>query len=234
MKLTIAKATTTAEIEACRELVQGVYGEAYGVRFAEREYDLENSIEGWPDRFLMALAGDDLAACLGIYDFQTYVERFGKVTAKDLDPFLAAAGAEGDAASRHWVELTRMTTSKQFRSRSVGLLLTGAGHSVSFLGTWRGKPPLVLTSLRLSLSESFWGHLSIGCRTIKAFPEYKVHERYRVAGDPMVSRLTIPELDVPARWLHLRLPAKLDSAAIRDVPPRAEAPSKSTRLARSS
>jgi hypothetical protein len=192
-----------------------VYGEAYGVQFVEREFDLEKKIEGWPDRFLMALFGDKLAACIGLYDGPTYVERFGRVTAQDLDPLLATAGAQGDAASRHCVELTRLTTNREYRTHRVAWLLMAAGHSVAFLGTWRGKPPLVLTGLRLSLSESLVRPLSIACRTIKAFPEYKVHEHYRVADDPMVSRLTIPELDVASRWLNLRLPAELDSVAFR-------------------
>lgn len=214
MKIAIAPASTPAEIRACRELVAQVYGEAYGVRFSETEFNLDERVEGWPDRFLMALSGKKLAACLGIYDGPTYVERFGGVTAADLDPLLKAAGVRPEAAGRRWVELARMTTNREFRSRHVGLLLTGAAHSMEFLDARKAGLPLVLTCLRLSLSEKFWGHISVGCRTIKPFPEYRIHDRYRIPGDPMVSRLTIPEVDVPARWLNLKLPTAVDAALL--------------------
>ncbi len=214
MTTSIAPATTRQEIQSCRELVAQVYGEAYGVQFSEGQFDLQRNVEGWPDRFLMARDGVDLAGCLGLYESETYVERFGGVSAEDLERHLTEAGVP-IVARRPCVELTRLTTRKELRSRRTAWLLAGAGHSIAFLGTVCGKPPLVLTSMRLSLSEGLIAPLSIRYRTLKPFPLYPIHDRYRVAGDPMVCRLSIPEIDVPSRWLNLQLPAELSSAALR-------------------
>ena len=62
---------------------------------------------------------------------------------------------------------------------------------------------------KLSIFRGLHDAVGIRSRTLKPFPRYAVHERYRSDDDPMESRLVIPELDVPAEHWERPLPREI-------------------------
>lgn len=213
MKITLRVAESRIDVLRCRRLIAEVYNRDYEVVFSEDHYDLEAKIEPWPHRFLMALHDGELVAACGLYLRDTYVERFGQVSAQDLECQLERAGSRGeyDVACRR--EFTKMSVSHAWRGRGLAAWLTGAGHSKYFTEVEQDRAVMVFCA-KMSIIDNIFHRAGLRTRTIKPFPFYKVHELYRSAEDPMESRLIIPRLDIPERWYELALPGEYEAERI--------------------
>ena len=216
MKLRVQVASTPAEVLRCQYLIAEVYNKEYEVVFSTDRYDLEAKIEPWPHRYFMVLDGAELAATLGLYQRQTYVERFGGVAREDIERELEAAGVKGGYDSSNLREVTKIVVSPAYRGRGLARLMVGCAHSRSFLSDGGDEQPLVVFCAKRSIAEKVHQAAGLRPRRVKPFPYYKVHELYRSADDPMDSYLIIPHLDVPARWYDLALPSDCDTNLMRE------------------
>src|SRR4029079_949629 len=80
----------------CQYAIAEVYNRQYEVVFSEDHHDLEAKIEPWPHRYLMVLRDGDLAATIGLYLRNTYVERFGQVQRAEFDHALGITDTTED------------------------------------------------------------------------------------------------------------------------------------------
>lgn len=213
MKLQVRLAETHADILRCQYAIAEVYNREYEVVFSTDHYDLEAKIEPWPHRYLMLLDGDTLAAAVGLYLRETYVERFGGITRDDIERVLREAGAADRYDARELREVTKLVVTRPYRGRGLSPIALGCAHSTGFMQHASTPPPLVVFCAKRSIMRSVYGAAGLQHRLLKPFPLYKVHELYRSEDDPMESRLMIPDLDVPARWYNLTLPAVLEVEA---------------------
>ncbi len=209
MKVRFEIARESADVLRCRQLVAEIYNAQYGVVFSEDVYDLEAKIEPWPHRFLMASAGGSLAGACGLYMRNTYVERFGLVTDAEVTAALRDAGVEGryDPANRR--EVTKVVVARQFLNGKLYPTLNAFALARAFLDMESERPPLVTCCVTRSVRRLI-ARQGIRLRRLKPFPVYKMHEAYRSESNPMDSYLVIPELDVPASFRDLAIPAEYD------------------------
>jgi len=210
VRVLFRRAETWTDITRCKRLVAEVYNREYGVFFSEEAYDLTAKIEPWPHRFLMALHGRDLLGTIGLYERNTYVERFGAVTDEDFASLLEDAGCRDRHPSMHKRETTKLSIAHAARGHGLATALLGAAHARAFYADAGMEPPVMVSCGRLSIYQRVYGRAGVATRTVRPFPFYKVHEHYRSDADPMESRLTIPELDVPPAWHELEPPVELD------------------------
>lgn len=210
MRMKIRLAQGPEEIQACQQLVFDIYHRHYGVTFSHDRVDPDARIEPYPDRYLIGLVDGELVAATGLYTELSYVERFGGVTNAEIDSMLVAAGAAGSYTARRKVETTKLVVRDEWNGLGIGRIIHAAGHSREFVQYGSTEPSILVACAKLSVFRHIYGEMDIRTRTIKPFPEYPAHERYRSATDPMESRLIIPDLDIPAKWYNFRLPAELD------------------------
>lgn len=201
-------ARTRGEVLRCQYLIAEVYNKEYEVVFSDDRYDLDAKVEPWPHRYIMALAGQELVAAIGLYLENTYVERFGNVSQVDIERLLDAAGRPAGYSAGRKREITKVSVRRDQRGRGYGRLLLACAHSREFLqmDSPPDAPNLLVCCARRSIWDNMWSRSEIRTRPIKEFPFYKVHELYRSPEDPMDSRLIIPELDVPERYYRRKVP----------------------------
>ena len=189
----------------CRQLVAEVYNRRYGVVFSQDTYDLDAKIEPWPHRFLMGFLGRELAAVCGLYQRNTYVERFGLVSDEEVRVHLREAGLDGthDPATRR--ELTKLVVAPHLLNSGLGPLFIAFAHARAFVELEADRPPLVTFCVVRSMRRLVERH-GVRPRHLKPFPHYRVHELYRSERNPMDSYLVIPDLDVPGCFRDLQIP----------------------------
>jgi hypothetical protein len=204
-------AQTREDVGLCQYAIAEVYNREYEVVFSEDRHDLEAKIEPWPHRYLMVLHDGTLAATVGLYLRNTYVERFGQVT---RDEFLRALG-HPDTVEQYDVsrlrEITKLVVKPEFRGQNLARFTLGAGHSRAFCQTASDAPHLVTFCSKRSIVSHVYEPAGLNRRLIKPFPMYKVHELYRSPEDPMDSYLMVPEADIPPRWYGLELPGRYET-----------------------
>jgi GNAT superfamily N-acetyltransferase len=198
-------AKTNYDVSQCRSLIAEVYYKKMGITFADDTFDIENKIELYPHHYLMGLVQGELVACIGLYLHSTNPERYGKVTDIEVDMLLKKAGVCRKYSGKYKRELTKFVVKEEWRNKGIGKRLLAAAHSKDFIHMNEEKPHVLINCATLSMFKHFWQPLGIGNRPIKPVPIYKIHEFYR-HHQIMESRLTIPSLDIPARWYHFQIP----------------------------
>ena len=176
--------------------------------FSESSYDLEAKIEPWPHRYVMGWHGDQLICAAGLYLKNTYVERFGQVSP---DEFRAVIDDAGAAPRFDWTrkrEYTKIVMREDMRGRGLARFFLAATLSRHFIQVEApaDQPAVLVICGKVSLFTRMWEPIGIRLRPIKPFPIYRVHEFYSSPEDPMVTRMIIPELDIPEKWYNLELP----------------------------
>lgn len=205
-RLHVSLAETPEQVAACRALIAETYLREYGVRMTPDEADPNGLRERMPDRYAMGVIGEQLVACAGLYIGRTYIEEYGQVTGEEIDRVLTDAGV-WDPSPRVRVEYTKVVVREGWGRRGIGRLFIGATHSHTFLEV-DGRTPVLLVCAKLSILR-MWRLIGIRTRLLKEFPAYRNHDRYRASGDPMESRVIIPELDIHRRWYDPTLPTTL-------------------------
>jgi GNAT superfamily N-acetyltransferase len=204
MRVTIRIGRTAGEIEQARDLVARVYAQ-FGVRFAEGSGDPATGTEGWPHRFLVAVADGTVVGAMGLYLRDTYVERFGGVTRAQVDAVVTAAG---ERRGRPLRELAKLAVDPSCRGWALGDALLAAAHSRAFALLEARRPPLVLACARRSIFRR-GAQAGIRARLISSFPESPGHAQARTARNPMENRVLIPEVDVSRAVFERDLPLDL-------------------------
>jgi hypothetical protein len=205
----VERADRPSDVDASRQLIRDTYRDRYGVSFTGGRPDPVQRVEPWPDRYVLARVGDEVVAAAGVYEQQTYVERFGGVTRDDIGRAALAAGA---VPTRPVVEYTKLVVRPEWSGFGLGATFLAVTHSRGFLAPEGGPTPLVLACGKLSVFASLYERARIRTRTLAPFPVYPSHERYRSAVDPMESRVVVPELDLDPIMCALQLPLALDLA----------------------
>src|SRR6185503_3611114 len=199
MDLEIKLAIKRGDILRCQYLIAESYNRRYDIFFSNDVVNLNARIEPYPDRYAMGLIGGELVATAGLYVQETYVERFGGVTAADIDRLLREAGAAGRYSAQRRREYTKLVIRGDWEGRGVGRQFFKATHCRGFLqlDAEPDKPCAIFYSATLSIFQKLHARAGIRTRRIKPFPLYEVHSLYRSDDDPMESRLTVPDLDIP-------------------------------------
>jgi len=217
LKFRAQVATTSADVLRCQYLIADIYNREYDVMFSSDRYDLDAKIEPWPHRYLMLLEGDVLAATLGLYLHDTYVERFGAVVREDFERLLCDAAGAGHYDPTNLREVTKIVVAPPYRGRGLARFMVGCAHSHDFLQAGDERAPLVVFCAKRSIAQRVHQAVGLRPRLLKPFPDYKVHELYRSESDPMDSYLIVPHLDIPTHWLTLKLPCEHDVSETREV-----------------
>lgn len=181
MRFVVCEATTEAEVRRCRELAAQVHQIA------------TEPADGWPDRWLMGLADDQLVATIGLTRREGCVRWF-------LGPHaFSLAQALTEANARELVELRLLAVAPSVRGFRFARLLMAVAYSRGFLAP-SGEVPAVIQ----------FGPPAV----------FKALERlFRVrtqlvgrCGDGEL-RVLVPDRDVPQPILEQELPAELGAAA---------------------
>lgn len=217
MTFRVQIATKQSDVLRCQYLIADVYNKEYEVMFSSDRYDLDAKVEPWPHRYLMLLEGDVLAATLGLYLHDTYVQRFGAVTQEDFTRVLGEASSAGAYDPTNLREVTKIVVARPYRGRGLARYIVGCAHSTAFLQGAEARMPLVVFCAKRSIANKVHQAVGLRPRLLKPFPNYKVHELYRSESDPMDSYLIVPHLDIPARWRALDLPCELEASAFHEV-----------------
>src|SRR6476619_6188775 len=101
-------ARSREEVARCQYAIAEVYNRQYEVVFSEDHHDLDAKIEPLPHRYLMVLHDGDLAATIGLYLRNTYVERFGQVERSEFDGALGSEDRTEDYAVDRLREITKL------------------------------------------------------------------------------------------------------------------------------
>lgn len=203
-------AKSDSEVVQCQSLISEVYYQKLGITFSESSYDIESKIELYPHIYLMGLIDSELVATMGLYLHSTNPERYGKVTAQDIDKLVAEAGFANKYSGKYIRELSKFVVKPEWRKKGIGKLLMGVSHSKDFIHYKQEQPNLVVACANRSIYKYFADSLSINTRIIKPVPFHKIHEFYRSGDEPMESRLIIPELDIPSQWYETKLPREYE------------------------
>lgn len=198
------------EFHQCQSLIAEIYYKKLGITFDESKFDPDAKIELYPHHYLTGLVNGELVATMGLYLHSTNPERYGKVNEQDIDKLLLQAGVANRYSGKYIRELSKFVVKEEWREKGIGKLLMGASHSKDFIHMDEDKPHLLVACANRSIFKYFSDSLGIHTRTIKSVPFYKIHELYRSAHDSMESRLTIPDIDIPAKWYHAKLPSEYE------------------------
>ncbi|MEO8623202.1 MAG: GNAT family N-acetyltransferase [bacterium] len=212
MRVAVRMARTREEVARCQYAIAEVYNRQYEVVFSEDHHDLEAKIEPWPHRYLMVLYEGTLAATIGLYLRNTYVERFGKVERTEFQGALGTAITQEQYDVSRLREITKLVVQPEFRGQNLARFTLGCGHARAFCQTDADAPHLITFCSKRSIVGHVYGPTGLSSRLIKPFPMYKVHELYRSPEDPMDSYLMVPEIDIPRRWYELELPGEYEIA----------------------
>jgi GNAT superfamily N-acetyltransferase len=220
MKVRIEIVDNSVDASACRRLIADVYGAEYGVTFSETEYRLDECVERWPQRFLRAVAEGETIATFGLYQQDTYVERFGNVSLADVEMHIEAAGLSQKYRAEDRCEYTKLVVHPEWRGLALSRRILHAAHARAFIEQDTLRPKIILFCMRRSNVRRLHGNAGVRCRIVKPFPSYPVHERYRSLHDPMHSYLVLPVLDVPVHIHELQFPIEFEigGASSRDEP----------------
>ncbi|BAU64851.1 hypothetical protein STA3757_22270 [Stanieria sp. NIES-3757] len=202
-------AQSDPEIFQCQSLISEVYYQKMGITFSPSYFDIEAKIELYPHHYLMGLIDGEIAATMGLYLHSTNPERYGKVTEQDINKLLDEIGIANQYSGKNIRELSKFVVKDKWRNQGIGKLLMGVAHCQDFIHLNEEQPHLLVSCANRSIFNYFSDCLGIHTHIIKPVPLYKIHEFYRSGNEPMESRLTIPELDIPSHWYHLKLPIEL-------------------------
>jgi hypothetical protein len=208
--LDIQIAKTDSDILQCQSLISKIYYKNLGITFSNYTFNPESKIELYPHHYLMGLVNGELVACIGLYLHSTNPERYGKVTDEEIDKLLEESGASNRYSGKYKRELTKFVVKEEWRNQGIGKFFLGAAHSKYFIHMDEDKPHILVNCAIFSMFKRFWEPLEIRTRILKPVPIYKIHEFYRSNSNPMESRLTIPDIDIPPQWYHLKLPGKYE------------------------
>lgn len=208
LELEVRIARKHSEIVQSQYLIAQTYNRRYGIFFSNDIADLNAKIEPYPHRYIMGFVGTQLVAAAGLYTHNTYVERFGNISDKEIDTLIHVAGASGKYAAARKREFTKLSIREGWEGRGLGRFFFAASHSRDFLQFDTDQPQVLVCCAKMSIFKNMYKPVGIHTRRLKDFPRYSVHERYCSPDDPMESRLILPELDIPKRWFELKLPGK--------------------------
>jgi len=217
VRVDVRIARSREEVARCQYAIAEVYNRQYGVVFSEDHHDLEAKIEPWPHRYLMVLHDGDLAATLGLYLRNTYVERFGQVQRAEFERTLGGEYMSEDYDVGRLREVTKLVVKPEYRGQNLSRFTLGCGHSRAFCQTEADAPHLITSCATRSIVAHIYEPSGLRYRYVKPFPMYKVHEFYRSPEDPMDSYLLVPEADIPPRWYGLELPGEYEVAELMPV-----------------
>jgi len=214
MRFEVRMARSREDVARCQYAIAEVYNRQYGVVFSEDRSDLEAKIEPWPHRFLMVLHDGDLAATVGLYLRNTYVERYGQVERADFESTLGDENITDVYDVGRLREITKLVVKPEYRGQNLSRFTIGCGHSRYFCQTEADAPYLITFCGKRSIATHIYEPTGLTPRCVKPFPVYKVHELYRSPEDPMDSYLLVPEADIPPRWYGLELPGEYEAAEL--------------------
>jgi len=217
MRMEVRPATTREDVARCRNAIAEVYNRQYEVVFSEDHHDLEAKIEPWPHRYLMVLDQGNLAATLGLYVRNTYVERFGQVTREEFEAVLGPPSTSERYDVDRLRELTKLVVQPEYRGLALSRFALACGHARAFCQIDAPAPHLITFCAKQSIVGHVYRSAGLHCRRVKPFPVYKVHELYRSPEDPMDSYLVVPEVDIPSRWYDLELPGEYDATDLMEM-----------------
>jgi hypothetical protein len=203
-------AQSEAEVRQCQSLISEVYYQKMGITFAESHFDPEAKIELYPHHYLMGIINGELVATMGLYLHSTNPERYGQVTEQDINRLLAEIGVAQQYSGKNIRELSKFVVKDNWRKQGIGKLLMGVAHCQDFIHFQEQQPHLLVTCANRSIFDFFSDCLGIRTRLLKPVPFFKIHEFYRSGQQPMESRLSIPELDIPSQWYRLKLPIQIN------------------------
>jgi len=205
IRLALRLARRYAEIVECQYLIAEVYNRYYDIVFTRDEAELDSKIEPYPHRYVMGLVDGELVAAAGLYRRDTYVERYGDIDLSDVQAALDAGGIDRSASDARR-EYTKLVVAQKWEGRGIGKFFFAATHCRDFIGSDMEGEPLLLACAKRSIWAALYDGSGIHTRRLAPFPEYRVHELYRSAEDPMDSRLIVPSVDIPPRWWDLKIP----------------------------
>lgn len=211
MKLTLRIAQTRAEVLRCQYFIAEKYHRLYGITFSQDLFNLEARIEPYPHRYLMASVGGELVGTIGLYEHDTYVERYGAITDPEVAALLEQTGAAAAYPTSVRRELTKLVVRDGWGHLGVARAILDVAFSRAFLETGAAHPVLVLVCGRRSLLDGMlWPGGVVRSHYLAPFPRYPMHARYRQEADPMESRLIIPAVDVPEAQRAHTLPRDVE------------------------
>ncbi|MBI5070912.1 MAG: hypothetical protein HZB56_22040 [Deltaproteobacteria bacterium] len=181
MRFVVCEATTEDEVQRCRKLAASVHQIA------------AEPADGWPDRWLMGLAENQLVATIGLTRREGCVRWF-------LGPHafsLAQALTEADA--RELVELRLLAVAPGLRGYRFARLLVAVAYSRGFLAP-SGHVPAVIQFGPPAVFRALERLFQVQTKLVGR------------CGDGEL-RVLVPERDVPRPILDQVLPAELGAAA---------------------
>jgi GNAT superfamily N-acetyltransferase len=213
-QIQIKIAQTSAEINQCKSLISEIYYQKLGITFSDSISDAEAKIEVYPQYYLMALCSEILIGTIGLYTNGTNAERHGKVTEQDVNILLTEAKVINRYLGKYLRELTKFVVKDEWQNKGIGKVLLAAAHSQDFIHINEEKPHVLVSCATFSIFEYFANALNIRTRRIKPMPFYKVHEHYRSHDNPLETRLSIPDIDIPKELYFAKLPFEYTSAKL--------------------
>lgn len=211
MRLRIAKAERHSEVLRCQYFIAEIYNKHYDIMFSEDIHNLEARIEPYPQRYLMGTVDGELVAALGLYTRDTYVERYGGITDEEIAAQLEEAGVAPHYGTPRKRELTKLVVKEGWEGFGLARHIHRAGMSRAFVEADADRPVVILVCSKISILRAMFAPRGEArARFLAPFPRYPVHAEYRSERDPMESRLTIPEVDVPAEIRDQVLPLEVE------------------------
>lgn len=212
MNLEIKLAVRRGDILRCQYLIAEAYNRHYEIFFSNDIVNLNARIEPYPDRYAMGTINGEIVATVGLYLQETYSEQYGGVTEKDIDRLLHEAGVEGRYSSKRKREFTKLVVRDDWEGRGLAYHFFKGVNCRDFfqLEAEPGAPHAIVCTAKTSIFRNLHSRAGITTRLIKPFPIYEVHSLYSNADDPMESRLTIPDLDIPPDIYEQRLPTVIE------------------------
>lgn len=183
MRFVVCEAEGEEQVRRCRELAAEVH------RLAAEPAD------GWPDRWLMGLADQQLVATIGLSRREGCVRWFLGPHAYSL------AQALTEARARELVELRLLAVAPSLRGYRFARLLMAAAYSRGFLAP-AGEVPAVIQ----------FGPPAV-FRALERL--FRVRTQLVGRGSDGELRVLVPDRDVPRPLLEQLLPAELGAAAFR-------------------
>jgi len=207
--ITVKISQSWGEQLRCKYNSAEVYHKYYKIFFTDGACHLNQKIEPYPHRFLMACGNDNkLLGSIGLYTHDCYVTRFGNVTTQEIQDILTKADVADYYDPTKVREITKVAINDE--KKGIAKMLLSFAHSTQFFNPEESTTPyLLLICGTKKIFKNFWDALGINTRFIKTFPYYKVHEYYRSPENPMESRLIIPKLDIPEHISNHLLPFQM-------------------------